>query len=103
MARPTLAEAKRAIGFVGGARGILQGAAKSRAKDSTVNVYFQELALLCAEAGRVVEPFHIYSEINNVADQLSRVHEDQPVSRQQLQVSRHGPTERPFRILEASG
>jgi len=58
---------------IGDALGMLHGAAKFRSKDVMINKIFQEIALLFAPAGAVLDAMHIWSEENKVADTLSRM------------------------------
>ena len=61
--------------FLGDAKGVMQGAAKFKAKDPAINRLFMEIALIVVEAGHELHEEHLWSEDNFLADQVSRLQE----------------------------
>ena len=72
---PVISHVHAGVSFVGDAQGVLQGAARLASRDPVINVYFSEVALRIAGTGVDLESFHIWSEVNTLADDLSRLGE----------------------------
>ena len=63
------------IAVVGDAQGVLHAYVKFKANDAKINEIMMELAVRIAPLGRDLGTFHLYSEMNAEADQLSRLSE----------------------------
>lgn len=61
--------------LIGDALGIMNAAVRFRSKDPTINIMLMELALVTAPIGADIEAIHIWSEVNEWADTLSRLDE----------------------------
>ena len=88
---------------VGDALGMLQGAAKFKAKDPVINLMMMEAALVFAPYGRTLEAMHVWSEENTWADELSRYDEVQRIPEQLSGVKESPLYTHAFKILGTNG
>ena len=70
-------ETRGGIALVGDALGVLFGTAVLRSKDKQINKLMQELALVLAPSGNSIEALHVWSEDNKLADDLSRLDDNE--------------------------
>ena len=85
--------------LLGDALGVLQGATQFHSKDPAINKLFMELALIVVEAGREIHAEHLWSEKNNMADDLSRLHEGAKLPQQLWGVPRAKAKEPTWNII----
>ena len=84
------------------ALGILQAAVRFKAKDPAINAIYMELALLFAPHGAELSAIHLWSEINFLADAVSRLDEGVPLPSILAKVPRGYPRRDGFRIIGQS-
>ncbi|CAK0911850.1 unnamed protein product [Prorocentrum cordatum] len=101
MWRPVISHVHAGVSFVGDAQGVLQGAVRLASRDPVINVYISEIALRIAGAGVDLESFHIWSEVNTLADDLSRLGEGATLPPFLQDVRRCAFSLPEFRIAEA--
>ena len=67
-----MANAQGRLAVRGDALGVLQDVLKSKAKDRVLNCLAHEMALITAPLGTDLRAAHVWSEQNQICDQLSR-------------------------------
>ena len=71
--KKVLVEAQGRLAIRGDALGVLQDVVKMRARDPILNDITSEIALILAPQGGDLRAAHVWSEQNEICDQLSRL------------------------------
>ena len=79
--------------YFGDAKGVLQGMVTFHSKDRGVSMIAMEMALLMAPVGISFEAVHIWSESNDLCDQVSRIPEGAALPKELREV-RHTQAQR---------
>jgi hypothetical protein len=85
---------------IGDALGMLQGATRFRSKDPVINVMFMQMALAIGREGRTIDALHLWSQQNELADDLSRASEGVVTPPCLKGVSASSPVQGPWRLLK---
>jgi hypothetical protein len=84
---------------IGDALGIMHAAGRFKSHDPAINLMCMEMALIFAPKGVELEAVRLWSELNDIADALSRLHEGAVLPHQCAQVTRALPRRGGFRAL----
>ena len=97
--RSIIFQSKGKLRILGDALGIMHSAVRFKSKDPVINLMCMEMALIFAPAGAELEAIHLWSEVNDIADALSRLHEGAAVPELCTKVARGSARRDAFRVL----
>ena len=98
--QPVILASKSPLMAIGDALGMLQGATRFRSKDPVINVMFMQMALAIGREGRTIEALHLWSQQNELADDLSRASEGVLTPSCLSGVSSSRPFQGPWNLLK---
>ena len=97
--RSVLLASRGPVLAIGDALGMMQGAVRFRSRDPAINLIFMEIAFIIGREGRTLEALHLWSQQNQLADDLSRCAEGIPMPDILLGVPLSTPPQGEWRVL----